>query len=428
MSKRKKKLTALLACLLALLMLLPMLLVIINDMMAGAANSSSDIRSAISGLKDKNKDLASQQAGLKSELASIRADKNAAQAKRNVIEQQINVIQETIQNLTDQIAQYDLLIAEKEREVEEAAQREADQFTRFCKQVRMMEEEGTVSYWSILFAADSFSDLLDRVSLINDIADYNQKVCDELEAARLALEAARAELEEARTEAEGAKAEQMAAKDELAAQEREVQALIDEIAADESQAQAALDELKAAAAEIDREIAKQEKALEAAIAEERRRAQANGTTSKYDIDPGTGFRWPLPGSCVTITSFFGYRNDPFTGKWSDHYGTDIAASKGTEIYAAHGGVVLTATYNKSYGNYVVISRLDGLTTLYAHQSKLAVKAGDTVSQGQVIGYVGSTGRSTAPHLHYEVRVNGNRQDALKYYPNLNWINHTGFEY
>lgn len=425
---KRQRMVAALACILALLLLLPMVLMVVTNLSSAGAASSSSIRQSINQLKNKNKDLASQKAELNSQLKAIRADKSQALSKKAVLEQQINVLQDSIQNLEDQITQYDLLIAEKEQEVAENQAAEERQFDRFCKQVRLMEEEGTVSYWSILFSADSFTDLLDRVSLVNDIADYNQKVCDELVAAREALQAAQAELEGAQAEAQQAKTEQESARAELKSQEAEVDALIKEIVEDEAKAKSAIDDLNAAADAMDKEIAKREKELEAAIAEERRRAEQNGTQSSYTFDPGTGFYWPLPSNRVTITSFFGYRSDPFTGKSSNHYGTDIAAPKGTEIYSAHGGVVLTSTYNGSYGNYVVVSRGDGTNTLYAHMSKRAVSAGQTVSQGQVIGYVGSTGRSTAPHLHFEVRVNGVRGDILKYYPNLNWINHTGYEY
>ena len=147
------------------------------------------------------------------------------------------------------------------------------------------------------------------------------------------------------------------------------------------------------------------------------------TNREYVTYTGT-----LLGERVSVTSFYGPRYHPITGEYHNHSGTDIGAYAGTEIYAAHGGVVLTSAYHYSYGNYVVLSRGDDITTLYAHMSKRAVKVGDVVSQGQVIGYVGSTGSSTAPHLHFEVRVKNERQDALKYYPNVQWKNNTGFPY
>lgn len=419
---RRQRLTALLACVLALLLILPMVMMAVGSLTAMGA-SMGDIQSKINSLKGKNKDLASQRSNLKNELKNIQADKNQAVNKRKNLEQQINYLQDEIDNLTAQLEQYAALIAEKEGEVADNEAREAAQFALFQKQCRVMEKEGTVTYWSILFAADSFADLLDKVNTINAIADYNQSVCDQLQAAREALQQAKAELEQAEAETEAARVEQKAAQTELEAQKKEVQTLIQEIAADEKATQEEIDKLDKAAKEQDAEIARLDKELQRLIEEARRNA-----SNQYQFDPGTNFYWPLPKERVSVTSFFGPRTHPITGKYHNHSGTDIGAYSGTQIYAAHGGVVLTSAYHSSYGNYVVLSRGDGITTLYAHMSKRAVKVGDVVSQGQVIGYVGSTGSSTAPHLHFEVRVNGVRQDALKYYPNVKWKNNTGFPY
>ena len=420
---RRQRLNALLAGLLALLLILPLVAMAVGNVLSAQGASVSSIQSKINDLKGKNKDLASQRSNLKNELKSIQADKSAATARRNNLEQQINYLQDEIDNLNAQLEQYAALIAEKEREVADNEAREAAQFELFKKQCRAMEKEGTVTYWSILFAANSFSDLLDKVNTINAIADYNQGVCDQLQAAREALRQAQAELEAAEAETEETKTQQEAAQAELESQKAEVQALIKEIAADEKATQAEIDKLDKAAKEQDAEIARLDKELQKAIAEARKNA-----SNQYQFDPGTGFYWPLPKERVSVTSFFGPRKDPITGKRSNHSGTDIGAYSGTEIYAAHGGIVLTSAYHSSYGNYVVLSRGDGVTTLYAHMSKRAVKVGDVVSQGQVIGYVGSTGSSTAPHLHFEVRVDGERKDALKYYPNVKWKNNTGFPY
>ncbi len=436
---RRQRLVALLAALLALLMILPMIITVVGNLSVGAA-SVSDIQSQLKDLKGKNQTLAGQKSTLQKELSGLQADKDAAIQRKNLLEQQIGVLQEEIANLDAQLERYAVLITEKEEEVAENQAREEAQFDLFCRQVRAMEKGGTASFLSILFSADSFADLLDRVNTVSSIEDYNDLVCQQLQAAREALRQAKAELETAQAETQAAKAQQETAKEELADQERQVEGLIQEISSDEAQTQAALSQLEADAAAMDAEISRKEKELQAAIAEAkrkaeeeaRRRQQSGGSgssgTNAYQFDPGSGFYWPLPKERVSVTSFFGYRRDPFTGKTSNHSGTDIGAYSGTSIYAAHGGVILTSAYHSSYGNYVVVSRGDGITTLYAHMSKRAVTVGQTVSQGQVIGYVGSTGRSTAPHLHYEVRVNGVRQDALKYYPNLNWVNHTGYSY
>ncbi len=420
---RRERWMAALACLLALLMLLPMVMMALNSLTAVQAANTSQIQSQLDALKSKNRNISSQKSQLQGKLKELGEEKNKALDRKELLEGEIDLLQQEISNLDEQLAQYEALIQEKEREVAENEAKEQAQFELFCRQVRAMEEEGSVSYWGLLLSAQSLSDLLDRVNMVNDIADYNQEVCDQLQITRAALVQSKAELEQAKTDTEAARAQQVSAKSRLEAQEAEVQSLIKDIASNEQLTQQAIDDLEAAAKEMDAEIVKKERELQAAIEADRK---AGG--SKYNFDPGSGYAWPLPSSCVTITSFFGPRKDPFTGKKANHTGTDVSAPSGTEIRAAHGGVILTSKNAGSYGNYVVISRGDGITTLYAHMSKRAVQAGQTVSQGQLIGYVGSTGRSTGPHLHLEFRLNGVRQDALKYYPNLNWINRTGFSY
>lgn len=145
------------------------------------------------------------------------------------------------------------------------------------------------------------------------------------------------------------------------------------------------------------------------------------------VDISTNLAWALPlNGPARITSFFGYRTDPITGKsGSGHGGTDIGASTGTPIYAIADGTVSNSQFHNSYGNYVKIDHgMDAngnkVETLYAHMSRRVAYAGQKVTQGQLIGYVGSTGRSTGPHLHLEIRINGTRKDVLDYFPSLDW--------
>lgn len=133
----------------------------------------------------------------------------------------------------------------------------------------------------------------------------------------------------------------------------------------------------------------------------------------------SGFMWPLAGSYNKLSSLYGNRKHPTTGKYGKHSGIDIPAPSGTPIYAAKSGVVITAEKGTgaywSYGNYVLIAHSDGTSTLYAHMSKLGCKKGQTVTQGNTIGYVGTTGRSTGNHLHFEIRKNGSRVDPINYF-------------
>ena len=388
-----------LAAVMALLMLLPMVSMIISS--AGAVTQSE-----IDALKKEQQESQAKQEELKDQLADIEADQAAAQQKRQLLTQQLNAINAEIANIDAQIAYYDGEIAQKEVERKEAEAREAEQYELFCQRVRLMEEQGTVSYWSILFNAEDFSDLLDRIADVDAVMDYDNQVMNELIATREELERLQGELESARAEEQAARDQQEAKKAEQQAKVAEAQKLLDQINADAAEVNRQLDAESAAAAEIQAEIAKKQKQLE----EERKQ-------NNIVISSESGYLWPLPGY-YRLSSLFGYRIHPITGVAHSHTGIDIPAPGGTSILAAKSGQVVTSAYHYSYGNYVVIDHGNGNSTLYAHMSSRAVSEGQMVSQGQVIGYVGTTGSSTGNHLHFEVRDNYTRVDPEGKYPNL----------
>lgn len=357
----------------------------------------------IDALKQSAKDLDAQKKDLQRQLAAVSADKDKALEQKALLERQIGVIQNEINNISDQIAQYDRLIAEKEEELAQAQEDERRQYELFCQRVRMMEEEGEVSYWAILFNSNDFDDLLDRFMMVEEIMDYDNAVMNQLIAIREQIKQDKEELELARQEQREAKEAQEAAKAELKRQEDQVDALIREIKSKQAELEKAEAQLKAAAASMDAEIKKKERELAAQLA-----------ARQVNIVSEAGFIWPLKNN-KTITSMYGGRIHPITGRANNHTGVDIAAPGGTAILAAKSGVVLTSAYNSSYGNYVVVTHSNGQSTLYAHMSRRAVSEGAAVKQGQTIGYVGSTGSSTGNHLHFEVRVNGNRTDPLNYF-------------
>ena len=389
-----------LAAVLALLMLLPMVSMIISS--AGAVTQSE-----IDALKKEQEESQAKQDALKDQLADLEADQAAAQEKRQLLTEQLNAINAEIANIDAQISYYDGEIAQKEEERKEAEAREAEQYDLFCQRVRMMEEQGTVSYWSILFNAESFSDLLDRIADVDAVMAYDNEVMDQLIATREELERVQGELESARAEEQAAKEQQEAKKAEQQAKVAEAQALVDEINADTAEVNRQLDAESAAASEIQAEIAQKQKQLE----EERKQ-------NNIVISSETGYLWPLPGY-YRLSSQFGYRIHPITGVAHSHTGIDIPASGGTPILAAKSGQVVTSAYHYSYGNYVVIDHGNGNSTLYAHMSSRAVSEGQMVTQGQVIGYVGTTGSSTGNHLHFEVRDNYTRVDPESKFPSLN---------
>ena len=397
----RRILVAVLAGAMALLLLLPMFTMILGGS-AGAVTQSE-----IDSLKREQAESQARQQELKDELANIRADQAQAQQRRQVLVGQLDAINAELENIKAQIAWYDARIAEAEAQRVEMVAKEAEQYELFCRRVRAMEEDGNVSYWSILFNADSFSDMLDKLADVGDIMDYDQAIMDELIATRQEIERLKAELESARADQEEAKAQQEAKQAEQQAKVAEAQALLNQINSDIEEVNRQLDEESAAAKEIQAQITKKQRALE----EERRR-------NNITIDSESSYLWPLPGY-YRLTSLFGYRIHPNTGKAHSHTGIDIPAPRGTAILAAKSGQVVTSGWHSSYGNYVVIDHGNGNSTLYAHMSSRSVQEGQMVSQGQEVGKVGSTGSSTGNHLHLEVRENYTRIDPETKYRGLN---------
>ena len=364
--------------------------------------ASAVTQAEIDAMREEADDLKDQQKEIQAKLDALEEDQANAMERKTLLEQQINATQAEINTIAAQIAKYDELIAQKQEELSQAEAEEQAQYELFCERVRYMEEQREVSYWSILFSSKDFADLLDNAMMVEEIMDYDNQVMDQLIALREQIEQDKAELETARQEQQDAKAEQEAAQANLQAQESEVDALLSQISNQEDELEAREAQLRAASDAATAEIAAAERELAAQIA---------------NVPSESGFLWPLPGR-YNLSSLFGSRKHPITGKANNHTGIDIPASSGTSILAAKSGVVTTSTYNNSYGNYVVVSHSDGTSTLYAHMVRRNCSKGDTVSQGQVIGYVGTTGSSTGNHLHFEVRVNGSRVDPINYFTDL----------
>ena len=403
-------------------------------------------RSAIESLQSQQASLSVQKAELQKKLDGIRSSQGQALNKKNLVEQQLNVLKQQIQVSENLLAQYARQITEKEAELEQAKAKEAEYQAEFEQRVRAMEERGNVSYWSVLFQASDFSDLLDRIDMIGEIMDADDQVLDQLAEARQAVVQAKADLEASRQGQQETLAQQQSQQAQLQAQQAEVDQLIQEIATQGDvyakqiekleatqddvaqqiaeaeaiyQKQLAAEKAaaeKAAAEKAAAEKAAAEQAAKAAQAAAQKAAQqqkqqssgssasgsssSSGSQSSQTTASASGFLWPIASS-HRVTSPFGWRTHPITGRQHLHGGIDIAAPNGTPIMASKAGVVVISQYGSSYRNYVVISHPDGTRTLYAHMSQRNVSAGDTVRQGQTVGLVGSTGSSTGNHLHFE---------------------------
>lgn len=382
---------------------------------AGVAQAASSER--LDSLKEQASTLESQDSALQEQLDALENQANSKLNEKAVLEQQISVLSAQITNTEALIAEYDAQIADKQVELEEAQAQEEEYYALFCERVRDMEEQGGLSYWSILFGSSSFTDLLDRIVFVSDVMEYDHQMVQSLEAARQAVADAKSALETSQAEQQAAKAALEEQEAELAADEAAVDAAIAEINSQSDVYASQLEELRAQAADLDAQIAEAQKAYDDEVAKEKAEQEAaqkpsgggssSGGSSSGGSSSGSGrisMVWPC--GSTRITSNFGYRDSPTAGASSYHQGIDIGASTGTGIYAAASGTVTEASYSSSRGYYVVISHGSGVSTVYMHCSELYVSAGDKVTQGETIAAVGSTGISTGPHLHFGVIEDG----------------------
>ncbi len=386
-----------------------------------AAIAYADVtKQDIQNIKDNLSDIQAQKKEVQKKLDSIRNDLSKAKEQVELIQGQVLLTEEEINTSQALLDQYDLQIAQKEAEIHTLEQQEEEQYQEFYRQVRWMEETGGTSYLSILFEASSFSEMLDYAMLITDIMDYSNRIIDQLNATQVQLGAARDDLAVGRADQAEVQQALEAKKAELEDQRAQAQTLLNQIAASESEYAAEAKKLADSEAQINKELKEAEKKYQAQL-------EALAQQNNVNMTSGDWY-WPLPGR-YKISSLFGNRADPFTGKRDNHTGTDIPAPSGTPIYAAKTGVVTTVNKNKnasSYGYYCIISHGNGYATLYAHQKQIPiVQEGQTVQKGQVIGYVGTTGRSTGNHLHFELRVNGVRNDVLRLYPGMTFTSPSG---
>ena len=356
----------------------------------------------IDKLKNEANDLGNQKKELEAKLKELAGDKAKVLEQKKVLDQQIANTSAQIGNVEAQIADYASLITQTEEELADAERREEAQYELFCQRVRAMEESGEVSYWSVLFGASSFTDMLARLDDVNEVMEADQKVIDDLKTLQVEITEKKEQLEDSKAEREAAKADLVSKKSELDKQRKQAISLVNEINDNEQENK---ETLAALDAEEDRILAEALR-LSKKLAEEQA-AQGKSPQS----NPG-GYIWPADSRYITST--VGGRTSPGGIGSTNHKGTDIGRVGYTSpIYAAKSGTVIVSQYSSSYGNYVVVSHGAGNTTLYGHMSSRSVSVGQYVNQGDVLGITGSTGHSTGPHLHFEVTENGVRIDPLK---------------
>lgn len=419
--KNRKRLVSVLAGVMAAVLLLTLLMSILPTF-AGAA-SSGEIRKQIIALQQERKEVQNQIADVKNQYKENENEIADLIAQKNVVDQEIQLLNTQIININEQISAYNLLIADKQDELDTAEDRLEALNQENKERIRTMEEEGEVSYWEVLFKANSFSDLLDRLNMVEEIAASDKRRLQELSDAANKVEEAQAELETEKGELETTKKDLDDTQAEMNEKSKESEALLQELLQKADDLQALEEECKEQENAFLKQIAAMEVQFNAAKQREWEAWKATsvppttqaggtggsssgGTSGSSGGSSGGSGGWLVPCSYTSITSPFGNRNSPTSGASTYHQGVDLDTGTGDNVYASRAGVVTVAGWGNAAGNYVQINHQDGFSSIYMHLSSYCVSAGQIVSAGQLIGLTGATGIATGDHLHFGISYNG----------------------
>lgn len=434
--KNRKRFVSILAGLMAALMILTLILSLLPT--RASAASSSEIRKQINELKNQKKEIQAQIEDLKDQYQKNENEIADIVARKNIIDQEIGLLHAQITNITEQISAFSVLVADKQDELDNAQTR-FEQMNEDCKvRIRAMEEEGSLTYWEVLFRATSFSNLLDRLTMVEEIAASDIRRLQELSDAADAVEVSRQELALEKEELDATKAELDATQAQLDEKREEADALIQELLSHAEELEELREQKEKEDEELMAHIAEMEQAYNRAKEEEWLAYIATATTAAPTTQPGGGdggidfgngggsnnsggnnnagsTSWIRPCNYVKVTSPYGFREQPTAGASRFHQGIDLGAPAGTTIVASRAGTVTSAGYSNSLGWYVTINHGDGFSSMYGHMLGPAyVSSGTYVSQGKSIGGVGSTGISTGNHLHFAILYNGAYQNPAAY--------------
>lgn len=374
------------------------------------AASSAEIQKEIDALEEKNAAIQKEIDGIQRQYNANYSDMQDIVAQKSAIDQEMTLLSDKIVATNEQIAAYGQLIADAQDELDVAeselqALSEANQL-----RVRAMEEGGRVSYWQVIFQASSFTDLLDRLNMVEEINAADRLRIEQMRIAADVVSATREGLENEKSKLEEVRVELKLDEEKLEEKRQESDELLHELEKKAEEFQLLLEESEALQDDLMQEIAAKEKDLEEAKYDEYLAKLALQGTN-----PPSNAAWTTPVSGYRISSPFGMRTHPILGTQRMHNGIDMACAQGTPIYATRAGKVTVASYQAGgAGNYVSINHLDGFSSIYMHMTNYVVSAGQTVSQGQLIGYVGSTGLSTGPHLHFGISYAGTYVNPLAY--------------
>ena len=374
------------------------------------AATSAQIQDELDDLEAKNAEIQREIDAIQNQYDANYNDMESMVATKNAIDQEMTLLSSKIETTNAQISAYSQLIADTQDELDDAQEELRSLSEAHRERVRVMEEEGNLTYWQVIFEANSFTDLLDRINMMEEINASDRRRIEQMRIAADIVTATQMNLES----------------EKLALEETRVQLAEDEAALEEKRAESdeLLLELEKKAEEFELLLAQSE-ILQEELMQEIAQKEAELEEAKYDEylkklalqgeNPPSSASWTTPVSGYKLTSPFGMRLHPVLGYYRMHNGIDMACAQGTPIYATRAGKVTKTAYQAGgAGNYVSINHLDGFSSIYMHMTHYVVTQGQTVSQGQLIGYVGSTGISTGPHLHFGISYAGTYVNPLAY--------------
>ncbi len=422
---KQKKLISAVAGTLAILMIFGLTLNIIPT--NAVAADSSVLESEISDLEHEAQEIQKAKEALSEKQAETSREQQNLVDRKIEIDQEIKLIHDEIHNINERIQSYNQLISEKQKELDGARVRLRELNVHYRERIRAMEENGPVSYWAVLFRSSSFSEFLGNMSMVSEIARADQRMMEELKEAAETVETAQTELAEGKNALEAQRTALHESQAELDSRSEEATKLLTEINHKAHDMAETLSEYEAQAEGLSDELAQKEQEYTEALKEEEEERQKQEETEKEEKEnqgsgddsgpiggSASGWGYPLPYR-ARITSPYGWRVHPITGNpTSFHTGVDLGADSGDPIYAVRSGYITTAEYSEIYGYYVMVNHGDGFSTMSAHMTHYVVSVGEYVEQGQIIGYVGTTGLSDGPHLHFAVYYNGNHVNPMDY--------------
>lgn len=377
---------------------------------------------SLSSLKDQQAQIQKELDQVNDKLDELESDIAQAEQYQNTLTQQISLNQQKMGVMDQQLTQLSSDLEESEAQlaqtVENIAAKETeieDTTDQYKLRMRAMYMAGETSSLELLLEAESFGDLLTNIEMMKAISQHDTELLE-------TLRAQKTDLENQKTQAQRVQEDIKTQQADISAQKQEMQALNQELEAAYAESESAMQDVELEKQQFEQNAAAkiaEQKEIEAEIQAEIKRLQEENEKKQQAANGGQPTTF-TDGRFIRPTNSGYYISSGYGSRWgSFHSGIDITAGGcyGAPIYAAASGTVITASSHWSYGNYVVIDHGGGYSTLYAHASSLAVSKGQYVNQGDVIAYIGSTGQSTGPHLHFEVRVNGNTQNPS------NWVSY-----